>query len=147
MTFMEAARFVYGRHAPLAVGIITAGSIAMFGIWLYLGFRWFQPQPATMRPLTEYSDEIVLPVSAFGAHWRILNFRKNVKYPDGLEDAFPRAVAAAAAIGRPATISFAPRSYTLTKPLDFTDVRGAVVSGAILDASKVPYAVIIRGAQ
>ncbi len=91
-----------------------------------------------------YDDQIRLPVEAFGAHWRINNFRKNVKFPDGLADALPRAIAAANLLGRPANISFAPRVYTLKQPLDLTSAHGVTITGANLNASQVDYAVIVR---
>lgn len=75
-----------------------------------------EPPRACTAPVW-YSDQIRLPVEAFGAHWRIQNFRKNVLFPDGFDDAFPRAVAASdwlnTAMDRPATITIAPRTYRL----------------------------------
>lgn len=83
---------------------------------------------------SSYNDKITFPVEAFGAHWKIKNFRKNVPFPNGFEEAFPRAVAAAM-LFQGAVISIAPRTYeiksTLFIPSGIT-IKGQDINSSII---------------
>lgn len=85
---------------------------AIFTVWFWNSI------PNSSKSEHNYIDSIVLPVEAFGAHWRIKNFRKNVPFPNGFEEAFKRATKAALLFsGRDITISIAPRVYKIKKPI------------------------------
>lgn len=103
----------------LAYSILALG--AAISIWNISARMTRSDFSTRIASSCEYSDQIRLPVEAFGAHWRIQNFRKNVLFPNGFDDAFPRAITASelirTAMDRPAAITIAPRTYQLKRTI------------------------------
>jgi hypothetical protein len=132
----------------LRAGLIAAllGVAALGGIMVR---TWQRPHAAPVN--AEYDDHIRLPIEAFGANWRIQVFRRGKPFPSYVDIAFERAMAAINTLnikdvrGEPAEIAFAPRLYTIHRPLRAYGEH-VLIAGALLDASKVDYAIIIQTA-
>lgn len=125
------------KQIPPAARVIASTTLIMLAILIWnisasvtrmdIIRAYSQPQSSY------YSDEITLPVEAFGAHWRIKNFRRNVLFPNGLEDAFPRAIQVSelllTVLGRKAVITLGPRNYMIKNTIDFSGAHDLTIRG------------------
>lgn len=93
--------------------------------------------PTREARIESYNDRVTLPIEAFGAHWRIKNFRKNVLFPDGFDEAMQRALEAAKSlVGRSPVISFAPTMYRASHPIDLSGQKDVTLNGAGIDFTR-----------
>lgn len=119
---------VRSRFLPVAnlFGIAMIVVLAAMGANFWHGKKIEAHDLRVWSSYYDASQRVVLPIESFGANWRVRNFRKNVLFPDGFDNAADRAMDAVRKYprGTNVLVTFAPeRTYRMRRdhawaPLD-----------------------------
>lgn len=84
--------------------------------------------PNRVEPYYDDKVHVVLPIEAFGANWRIQNYRKKVRAPSYFDLAMSRAISEAKQQTMPVAITVAPVNYR-SNGIDLRGFRGSLLFG------------------